>query len=186
MMAGWFLHFGYVMVFIASAVEGDATLLTATYLAHRGYLRLDLVVLSALLGTIAINQIYFRTARRFGRGRIAELSQRPRYGRVFAWIARYDLPLVVGSRFIYGCRIAIPVACGATGMSSARFTTADLIGAVLWSVIVAAAGWMMGETLEYLAADLRRYEWWIAGAVGIGVVMAALYRWRSWRAVKQP
>ena len=62
MLAGWFLHFGYAMVVIASAVEGDATLLTATYLAHRGYLRLDLVVLSAMLGTIALAGMIMRNS----------------------------------------------------------------------------------------------------------------------------
>ena len=36
MLGELFLHFGYVMVFVASAIEGDATLLTAAYLARRG------------------------------------------------------------------------------------------------------------------------------------------------------
>jgi hypothetical protein len=31
------LRYGYVLLFLAAAVEGDASLLTATFLAHRGY-----------------------------------------------------------------------------------------------------------------------------------------------------
>src|SRR4029453_7111096 len=148
-MADLFLKFGYLMVFFASAVEGDTTLLTATYLAHRGYLRIDLVVLAATLGAIAVNQVYFRAARHYGQSRIADLRHRPVYGRVFEWITLFQVPLILFSRFIWGCRIAIPVVCGATGISPARFTGGDIAGAVVWGVIVGSAGWMMGQALAY-------------------------------------
>jgi membrane protein DedA with SNARE-associated domain len=183
MLTDLFLHFGYVMVFVASAIEGDATLLTATYLAHRGYLRLDLVIVAATLGTILVNQIYFRAARHFGQRRVADLIHRPLYGRVFGWIERYGLPLILTSRFIYGCRIAIPVACGASGMAPARFTIADIAGAVFWSAILGAAGYALGQALEYLVDDVRRYEWCIAAVVVAIVLIVAARRWRAWRAV---
>ena len=100
------------------------------------------------------------------------MQRRPVYARVLGWIARYGIQLVLCSRFIYGCRIAIPVACGATGMPPGRFTAGDITGAIIWSAIVSIAGYAMGEALEYVFADLRRYEWWIAG------VLVAIARWR--------
>src|SRR5215213_7891983 len=133
-MAELFLHFGYAMVFIAAAIEGDATLLTATYLAHRGYLDIVPVVIAATLGSISVNQIYFWAARRYGQERVAALRLRPIYARVLGWIGRFGLPLVLTSRFIYGCRIAIPVACGATGMSPTRFIAGDMAGAIIWGI----------------------------------------------------
>jgi membrane protein DedA with SNARE-associated domain len=183
MLADLFLHFGYVMVFFASAIEGDTTLLTATYLARRGYLRIDLVVLTATLGTIAVNQIYFRAARHYGQSRIEDLRHRPVYSRVFLWVERFQVPLIVASRFIWGCRIAIPVVCGASGIRPARFTVGDVIGAVVWGIVVGTAGWMMGQALEYFIADLRRYEWWIAGGLAVIALVIAIHRWRAWRAV---
>lgn len=183
MLADLVLHFGYVMVFVASAIEGDATLLTATYLARRGYLRIGLVILAAMLGSIAVNQIYFRAARHYGQNRVAELRHRPVYGRVFGWIARFEVPLILCSRFIWGCRIAIPVVCGATGISPTRFTAGDITGAIVWSLIVGSAGWMMGQALEYFVADLRRYEWWIAAVLAAAALVIAAVRWRAWRAV---
>jgi membrane protein DedA with SNARE-associated domain len=186
MMADLFLHFGYLMVFFASAIEGDTTLLTATYLARRGYLRIDLVVLAATLGTIAVNQIYFRAARHYGQSRIVDLRHRPVYSRVFQWIAQFQVPLILASRFIWGCRIAIPVVCGATGIAPARFTAGDVIGAVIWGVVVGAVGWKLGEALEYFIADLRRYEWWLVGALVVVALAIAIHRWRAWQAVKEP
>ena len=186
MMADLFVHFGYLMVFLAAAVEGDTTLVTAAYLARRGYLRIDWVVVAAMLGTIAVNQLYFRGARHFGQRRVADLRRRPVYARVFLWIARYEMLLILASRFIWGCRIAIPVVCGATGVPPARFSLGDIIGAVVWGVVVGAVSWKLGEALEYFIADLRRYEWSIAGALAIVALAIAVYRWRAWRAVKQP
>ena len=68
------MRFGYAMVFAAAAVEGDATLVTATFLAHRGYLRLAPVIIAAALGTICANQAYYWIGRR--RRRQPDLRQR--------------------------------------------------------------------------------------------------------------
>ena len=129
------LHYGYVVIFAAAAVEGDATLLTATFLAHRGYFHLDVVMVVAGAATVTINQVYFWLARRHGQKHLDAMRHHPVYGRVLDWVVRYNSQLVLGSRFIYGFRIAIPAACGASGMSPLRFTVFDLAGAALWSVL---------------------------------------------------
>ena len=139
-----------------------------------------------MLGSIAVNQIYFRAARHYGQSRVAELRHRPVYSRVFTWIARFEVPLILASRFIWGCRIAIPVVCGATAVSPTRFTAGDVTGALIWSLVVGTAGWMMGQALEHSIADLRRYEWWIVGGLATIAVVIAVHRWRAWRAVKLP
>src|SRR5262245_7776290 len=87
-------RYGYGMVFGASAVEGDATLVTATFLAHRGYFRLGIVILTAALGTVAVNNIYFWTARTHRRRLPAGAPHSRVYTRVTGWIARYGIQLV--------------------------------------------------------------------------------------------
>jgi hypothetical protein len=69
MLADIILRYGYALVFVSAAVEGDATLLTATFLAHRGYLQLDLVIVVAAAATVAINQV-----ARFNRSWIASIA----------------------------------------------------------------------------------------------------------------
>jgi membrane protein DedA with SNARE-associated domain len=176
MLAELFVRYGYVMVFVAAGVEGDATLLAATFLAHRGYLRLDLVIVAAAVGTIAANQFYFHLARRYGLERIEAMRSHRVYGRVLGWMARYGTQLVAVSRFLYGFRIAVPAAAGAAGMSALRFTLVDTIGSAVWAVTIGLAGYAIGQALEYLVADLRRHEWWIAGAL-LATVLIALARW---------
>jgi len=163
-------RYGYPFIFVAAAVEGDATLLTATFLAHRGYLRLDLVMLVAAAATVSINQVYFSLGRRLGHQRAPVMRRQRVSQRLLEWLDRHRTPLVIGSRFIYGFRIAIPAACGATGMSRLRFTLQDVAGSIIWAGTLGLAGYAVGHVLELLVADLRAHEWWVALALFLGAV----------------
>ena len=94
-------------------------------------------------------------------------------------IDRHGTLLVLFSRFVYGFRIAIPAACGATGMSAVRFTIVDVVGSIVWSVVVGLAGFAIGQLLDRLLDDLRRYEWWIALALFCGVLIVLAWHGRD-------
>jgi membrane protein DedA with SNARE-associated domain len=179
MLADFILRYGYALVFLSAAVEGDATLLTATFLAHRGYLHLDLVIAVAAAGTVTINQVYFWLARIYAQKRIASLRANRKIHIVLDRIDRHGALLVLFSRFVYGFRIAIPAACGATGMSPVQFTSGDVAGSIVWSVVIGFAGFAIGQLLEQLLDDLRRYEWWIALALFCGVLIALAWHGRD-------
>lgn len=179
MLADVILRYGYALVFVSAAVEGDATLLTATFLAHRGYLQLDLVIAVAAAATVAINQVYFWLARTYGKQRVTALRAYRRMQPVLDRIERHGTLLVLFSRFVYGFRIAIPAACGATGMSPIRFTIGDVVGSIAWSVVVGLAGFAIGQLLDRLLDDLRRYEWWIALALFCGVLIVLAWHGRD-------
>ena len=179
MLADVILRYGYALVFVAAAVEGDATLLTATFLAHRGYLKLDLVIVVAAAATVTINQVYFWLARAYARQRVAALRANRRVVLVLDRIERHGTWLVLFSRFAYGFRIAIPAACGATGMSPVTFAIGDAVGSIVWSIAVGLAGFAIGQLLDRLLDDLRRYEWWIALALFCGMLAALAWHGRD-------
>lgn len=183
MLSQTFLHYGYILIFAAAAVEGDATLLTATFLAHRGYFQLDLVMLTAGAATVAINQVYFWLARQHGQQRLVGMREHKAYGRVLHWIERYSLLLVLASRFIYGFRIAIPAACGASGMRPLLFTLGDMAGSMIWTTVVGLAGYAIGHVLARLVTDLRAHEGWIAVALLLAVLIVLSRRGRDWLGV---
>ena len=171
MFAHLILQYGYALIFVAAAAEGDATLLTATFLARRGYLRLDLVMLVAATATVVINQVYFWLGRRYGPMRLAAIREHRASSRVFAWVEKRGLPFVVGSRFVYGFRIAIPAACGATRMSPLTFSIGDVIGSVLWVGVIGGGGYAIGHVLTIMFDDLRRHEWWIGDLLFLGALI---------------
>ena len=50
------LHYGYFFVFLGTVFEGDATLLTAAFLARRGHLDLLWVLALATLATLLADE----------------------------------------------------------------------------------------------------------------------------------
>jgi membrane protein DedA with SNARE-associated domain len=165
------LRYGYAVIFVAAAVEGDATLLTATFLARRGYLHLGVVMLVAASATVAINQVYFWLGRRYGPIRLGAIREHYVAQRAVRWAEQHGFALVVGSRFVYGFRIAIPAACGATRMSPLAFSIGDILGAMVWAGVVGGGGYAIGHLLTLLLADLRAHEWWIADVVFVAALV---------------
>jgi membrane protein DedA with SNARE-associated domain len=171
MFAHLILRYGYAVIFVAAAAEGDATLLTATFLARRGYLRLDLVMLVAASATIAMNQAYFWVGRWYGPMRLAAMREHGASRRVVRWVEQHGLPLVMGSRFVYGFRIAIPAACGASRMAPLTFSLGDVVGSMLWVGVIGGGGYAIGHILTVLVDDLRAHEWWIGDVLFCGALI---------------
>jgi membrane protein DedA with SNARE-associated domain len=170
-----FIRYGYAMVVVGTLVEADPTLLAATFLAHRGYFELRTIVLLAVVTTFVGNQGYFWAARHYRRRLVS--GRRQLVERVSGWLQRFGISVVIASRFLYGGRIAVPVACGTTGMSAWRFTAADAVGAVLWAGVVGLAGRSIGHLLELLIEDLHRHDGTVALVI-LGVGTLVLW-WRT-------
>jgi membrane protein DedA with SNARE-associated domain len=180
MLTAGLLRYGYVLLFFAAALEGDASLLTATFLAHRGYFSLPGVISIAAVATCCANQGYYWLGRRHARSTMDRLHNH----RVFSWLhgklARHSILLVIVSRFLYGLRIAIPLGCGALGISPAVFTGADLAGAAVWSTVIGMAGWAIGHELEAIFGDIRNHEGIIALALLFVSFALLSIRGRDW------
>lgn len=171
------LQYGYVLLFIAAALEGDASLLTATFLAHRGYFSLPGVIATAAVATCSANQVYYWLGRRHARAALDRLHAHRFFGWLRKSLGQHSPLLLFVSRFLYGLRIAIPLGCGAVGMRPIVFLGLDVLGAVLWSVVIGLAGWAIGQSLEVLIGDVRRHEALVA--VGLLAVMMVILAFRG-------
>jgi len=169
--------YGYAALFIGTVLEGETILILAGFLAHRGYLTLPLVVGTALLGSFAGDQLFFYLGRSRGG---AFLTRRPhwhpRAERVKRLLQRHPLLIVLGFRFVYGMRTVTPLVIGASGFPVSRFVLLNLLGAAIWSLLVGSAGYLFGQALELVLADLRRYELLLAGCVLAAGGIAWLWR----------
>jgi membrane protein DedA with SNARE-associated domain len=180
MLINELLRYGYALVFIATAVEGDASLLTATFLAHLGYFSLSGVIATAAVATCCANQVYYWLGRRHARAALERLHSH----RWFAWMSKalrqHSPLLLLVSRFLYGLRIAIPLECGAAGMRPMVFLGLDVAGAVLWSMVISLAGLAIGNSLEALIGDVRRHAGWVALGVLVVTLILLAYRGRDY------
>ena len=125
-MEGLIATFGYGGVALGVAIEGEAVVLVASYLAQEGLLSPAGVALSAFAGSVGVYNLCFWLGRRHGR---AILALRP------AWQARVDhvrrrvraheVALILGYRLLFGLRAATPFALGLSGVSHRRFLVLD-------------------------------------------------------------
>ena len=175
MIQHYLVQYGYAILFFGTIVEGDATLLSASFLAHRGYFRLVAVVVLAAAATTMANQFYFWISRTRGKALLeSKATQDPRYARLESWVRRRGVLLLLLSRFFYGLRTAIPAVCGAVGMPPLTFFVTNLAGAILWSLLFGLAGYLGGHALALLLDDIRRHEWFVALLLlsgGLGLIL---------------
>jgi membrane protein DedA with SNARE-associated domain len=81
--------------------------------------------------------------------------------------------LIIGLRFVPGFRVIGGVAIGMSDVSSGRFAVLNLIGAVLWAVVIGVLGYLCGHVLELIMGDIKQLE--VPILVGIAVVGGLLF-----------
>jgi membrane protein DedA with SNARE-associated domain len=176
--------YGYAAVLAGALLQAETVLLLAGFAAHRGHLSLELVLLLGALGGAAGSQGFFWVGRRWG----GLLRHAPRIQgamlRMVPLLRRWDAALVFGVRFLYGFRIAGPVAMGALGVDARRFAGFSAAGAVVWSVVFVELGYVLGHGIEVLMHRVDGYERVILWST-VGLVMLLLVGQRlhhAWRA----
>ena len=176
-------QYGYFAVAIGTFFEGETILLLGGFAAAREYLRIELVIVAAFLGAIAGDQTWFQIGRHGGARAIARRpGWQAKAERIQQLLARWEIPLLLGFRFLYGLRNPIPFVVGAVGYSPWRFLAFNVVGAAVWATAVGLLGYVFGETIEHLADDIHRAEQIAAVAIlliGVGVWIVVRLRHRA-------
>lgn len=172
--------YGNLAVFMGCLLEGETIPVLAGFASHQGHLSLPVVLSVAFVGGALGDQIFFWIGRAWGPsllGRFPGFGQRAR--QVTELLNRYDAPLIVGIRFMYGLRIAGPIAIGAARVSPWRFAVFNLLGAAIWAPLVGGLGYLFGQGLEMLLGDIEQFE--AVGFVFVVVVALLSALIRQWR-----
>jgi membrane protein DedA with SNARE-associated domain len=133
--------YGYGALFVGTLVEGESFLLSAAVLAYLGHLEWPPVMVAAFSGAYLGDQVCFHLGRA---GRRLPVPPSPRWRRRLSsaqrLLDRHRIKILLGYRFLYGLRSAIPFAIGATGFRALFFAVLSGIGAGLWVGINCLAG----------------------------------------------
>ncbi|HEX2117143.1 MAG TPA: DedA family protein [Alphaproteobacteria bacterium] len=148
--------YGYVAILIGTFFEGETILLVGAFAAHQGYLRIDMVILIAFVGSCAGDQFWYMLGRRYGPGR---LVKRPwladRVERITRWLDRYPTLFILGFRFVYGIRNIAPVAIALSKIPPWRFYVLNVFAAAIWAVTGGVAGYIFGAAVEAFVGHLK-------------------------------
>lgn len=176
-MAEFISDFGYWAVIAGTFFEGETVPVLAGFAAHQGFLRLDLVMLCAFVGSFTGDQVWFWIGRRYGK---QWLSKHPRSRlaarRVGRLLDRWGDWFVLSFRFLYGLRAVSPVAIALSSISAVRFCLLNLISAAVWAVVVGSLGYVFGEAIEGMIGRMKAWEHRILAAIAIALVVYVTHK----------
>jgi membrane protein DedA with SNARE-associated domain len=175
----------YCIVYTACFFEGETALITSSFAAHRGYLEIFPVMVIALLATQSWDWLWFIVGRKKGR---QFLEKRPKLNekaeKIHNLLLKYPTPLLLGYRFLFGFRTAVPLVIGMSSIPVRRFLTFSLINTITWDLIFSSAGYFFGA---FLAANWKRIEYYefeiMACLIISGIIIGLFLRFRSLKRV---
>ena len=154
-------NYGYLAVAVGTFLEGETVLVLAGAAASLGHLSMPVVIAVATLASFAGDQLFFHLGRRYGARLLARFpALHARTARARELLARYHLPAILSIRFLYGLRIAGPIAIGMSGVPWWRFLALNLAGAIVWAALIAGEGYWGHQALAPLVGAIDADELW--------------------------
>lgn len=179
-VSGLIQSYGYWAVAAGTFLEGETVLLAAAAAASHDYLRFPAVLAIATVFGFLGDQLFFFLGHRYGAKLVTRFpSLEPRIARVQALLRRYDAPLILAIRFLYGLRVAGPLAIGASGVHWARFAILNFAGAAIWATVIGCIGYGLGRGLSHVLpwlGDFDADEIWTVIAIAGAVILLQIVR----------
>ena len=177
----------YSTVFAGCFFEGETSLVTSAFAAHRGYMEIFIVMMIAFTATQSWDWIWFLTGRKKGS---AILGNRPKMqgkaNKINILLSKHQTPVLLGYRFLYGFRTVVPLAIGMSSITTRKFFIFSVINTIIWDCLFSSMGYFFGA---FLKANLKRIEHYeveiMAGIIITGLITGILLRRRAIRNVER-
>lgn len=171
----------YLAVFAGCFFEGETTLVTSSFAAHRGHLEIYLVIIVAFIATQSWDWIWFIIGRKKGK---AILAKRPKLSgkahKIDVLLMKHPVPALLGYRFLYGFRTAVPLAIGMSSIPTHKFFIFSFINTLIWDVLFSSLGYFFGAFLKANWKEIEHYEFEIMGGILLtGLFIGLFLRIRS-------
>jgi membrane-associated protein len=154
-------HFGYfgvfLLVFLESGVvigfflPGDSLLFTAGLLASQHYLSIVPLIVIAVIAAILGDSIGYLTGRKagptlFSRPKSAIFSPK-RVSEAHDFFVKQGPQSLILARFIPAVRCFTPIVAGVGKMDYKQFVRFNVIGGLLWGILLPILGFTLGSTV---------------------------------------
>ncbi|WP_235430213.1 DedA family protein [Cupriavidus pauculus] len=160
---------------VGSFLEGESVLLVAGAAAARGHLSIQAVMAVAAVASFIGDQLFFLIGRRYGTALLMRFpALQPRAQRVTVLLECHHLPLILSIRFLYGLRVAGPIAIGMSRVPWSRFLALNFVGAVCWAVLIGGLGYSTGHALAYALQSVDADELWGLALLAVAICITWL------------
>jgi membrane protein DedA with SNARE-associated domain len=180
------LALGLIVDSAGIPIPSEVLVPLATVLAKEGRFNLVAVVAVSVAAQVAGGLIAYEIGRRGG------LPFIHRYGKYF-FVSNRELSfthrqferrgyvLALAGRCLPVIRGYIGFVAGIAEMPRQAFITATLIGSLLWTLILTAAGLLLAKNIEVIDQTLRPFSVVIIGVILVSVVWYLIYHWNQHR-----
>ena len=177
------LHdYGYWTILVWTFLEGETIVVIAGILAQQGYMDPKFIALCAFCGSCTSDQLMFLLGKCKGP---AVLSRFPKLARnadrAEQMIRKYETPLILGFRFVYGVRNVTPILLGINRVNHLKFLALNLIGASAWALAFTWGGFLFGKLFEEVMQEASHMAFYLLAAVALigGLIWYIRQRRRS-------
>jgi membrane protein DedA with SNARE-associated domain len=177
------LHdYGYWTLLVWTFLEGETVVIIAGILAQQGYMDPSLIAICAFCGSCTSDQLMFLLGKYKGQ---AVLFRFPRLARnaerAEQMIRRYETPLILGFRFVYGVRNVTPIMLGINKVNHLKFLALNVIGAGVWAATFTWGGFFFGALFATFMREASHLALYLlaAAAVIAGLVWYVRKRQRN-------
>jgi membrane protein DedA with SNARE-associated domain len=182
-------HYGYAVLFAGILVEGigipapgQTLLIAASLTAARGDLGIAWVMTCAFAAAWLGNSLGYLIGFRGGRPLLKKFHVNEAHlQRMEGSFARAGAAIILVARFIDGLRQLNGIVAGLLQMPWRRFTTVNVIGALLWVVFWGLGSYFLEREISQVHVTLRQVEPWIAGLALFAFLSLIVYALRHKR-----
>jgi membrane protein DedA with SNARE-associated domain len=161
---------GYVTLGVSTLFTQELGALVGGFAAEQRHLDLALVLITCAVAVFVEGVALYSLGRWNAAWVRLRLRKASPIARKLLRSLRYSpWRATILSRFAFGARIPLPLACGA-----ARVPPWTAIAAAVWSCVFVGLGWVFGEGAVLVVGEVRRYEW-VVGAVLVLVVVGVFW-----------
>ena len=183
----WVYALLFLIVFVETGLvimpflPGDSLLFIVGAMCGADVMSWPLVVVLLLVAAIAGDQTNYSIGRYFGprvfQWENSRFFNRQAFNQAHDFYEKYGGITIVLARFMPFIRTFVPFVAGVADMTRSKFTTYNVVGAVLWVVGLTLAGYLFGN-LPFVQTHLSKIIWALILVPGLVTLVGA---WRARR-----
>jgi len=149
---------GYLALFFYSFGGGMLGLAVASVFAYSGDLNIYYVIIVAFVSNLLGDQFLFTIARN-NKDYAKEMMQKHKRKIALAHLMmrKYGSVTILLQKYIYGIKTLIPLSIGLTKFDAKKFFIFNLIGAIIWSLVVGIGAYMLGDIFLSTVEEFKTY-----------------------------